>query len=177
MNDQIEHMARKGSVVGAILSVAVASATLLFAGCSGMDGTDTVPSASNGPPATAYRVDRTLTESQDSCWKPLRAYCGESCPDYTRAVGTVKRLGASGCLAAHVGRCGVLRYTYAADGFVSEEKYFNAAGELVAVYTTTDALSSNSACRDWTNYGERIDCEKVVEQNYCASALSAPNVQ
>ena len=31
---------------------------------------------------------------------------------------------------------------------------------LVAAHTTSDALSMNLACRDWTHYGPNLDCSK-----------------
>jgi hypothetical protein len=105
------------------------------------------------------------------CFKPLASFCGGSrpCPTYAESAAETQRFGSSGrCFGASVGTCGQLRFTGIGDGFVSQTRYFNGAGTIVAAHTTTDAISQNPSCPAWTHYGRRLTCEDVVTTNYCA---------
>ena len=52
------------------------------------------------------------------------------------------------------------------DGFVSETKYFDKAGKLVAVRTESDVPKMNRACPAWTHYAV-ITCRVTNVKQLC----------
>ena len=120
----------------------------------------------------SHQRERSGAEPDTSpaqCYQPLSAYCqGTNCRDYARSLAAVRRFGASGhCMFASAGKCGALRFTGTADGFVSGTEYFDASGRLVGAHRTTDAFSSNPTCPNWRTFGQRIDCTFTEVVEYC----------
>lgn len=122
---------------------------------------------------TGHDPERESTAAFDdsSCFRPLGSYCNDArpCPSYSASADAAQDLGSSrSCLQAFIGECGELRFTLVNDGFASSTRYFDSAGTLVAVRETTDVISQDATCPNWTHYGRRVTCAQVVTRNYCA---------
>lgn len=155
---------------------------VVLCGCGKDPNSELTSTASSGPSTAFDGSARTapLAEPTEpsgptapldgSCFKPLTSYCGDArpCPTYSARVDYAQEFGSSGaCLQALIGKCDELRYVRLSDGFVSSKEYFDSAGSLVALRGTTDVMSQNATCPNWTHYGPRVTCAEVVTMNYC----------
>jgi hypothetical protein len=76
-----------------------------------------------------------------------------------------KRLGGFQCRSAGTGTCGDLRFVHLANGFISDTKYFDASGTLVAAVRQTDEI--DPSCEGRFTFGIKVSCEQVPTEGYC----------
>jgi len=128
-------------------------------------------------PASGMAKTDALHQSASACSRPLDDYCRRSaCPNLALSIAKLQTCAREGCVIAVVRQCGDLRYTEAGDGFVSVKEYFDSEDRLVAAHTTTDALSMNPACRNWTHYGPHPNCSKpTIITDYLSNPHARPN--
>jgi len=110
------------------------------------------------------------------CERPLDQYWqGSSCPTYECALAEAKDFaeqvgdcgGGFGCFS-EAGRCGDFRYVRTGCNQGEDTwEYFDASGTLVAVHWWSD--DCGSVCRGScsVDYGFRLGCEFVQEQDFC----------
>jgi hypothetical protein len=101
------------------------------------------------------------------CFRRLQEFClTDKCLAYKAELRVLR--GDGDCYgAATIGRCGPHRITHRGDGFVSQTRYFDKAGKLVAVRTAFDVMTGNPACQDWTHYGIVTKCEVTSITQLC----------
>lgn len=101
-------------------------------------------------------------EPEPRCFETMEAFCaGRECPGYDTWIDEFRRRVRESPLPAVEGTCADLRFTSRGNGFVSQSEYFDEAGRLVAVRTTTDVIT-NQTCPGWTHYGRPLTCKETV---------------
>ena len=124
-----------------------------------------------GADVPPYSVDAPIPKEQ--CYLPLEAYCGRHpCLRYDDSVAQLKKEGASrelhpGCIAAH-GKCGEWRFTRFGGSFADAIHYFDGAGTLVAVRTSSDRVRIPSNCPNWRHYGRPLSCSIEQAEDFCS---------
>ena len=121
---------------------------------------------------------RSSPEPDPECFRPLEEFCltdksvffdvrwRRECLAYTAELRALRGKGDCYGLAT-IGRCGPHRITYQSDGFVSQTRYFDKAGKLVAVRTAHDVMTGNPACPDWRHYGIVTKCQVTNITQLC----------
>ena len=110
---------------------------------------------------------RSSAEPDPQCFRPLEEFClTDKCLAYKAELRALR--GDGDCYGrATIGRCGPHRITHRGDGFVSQTRYFDKAGKLVAVRTERDVMIGNPACPYWTHYGIVTTCHVTNITQLC----------
>jgi hypothetical protein len=102
------------------------------------------------------------------CYRPLDEFCPPgTCSTYAKHVEKLR--GGGHCYGtATIGRCGPFRTTHeGGNGFWSETRYYDKAGNLVAARTDGDVGFDNRTCPTWKHYGAVVTCKVTRITQLC----------
>jgi hypothetical protein len=99
------------------------------------------------------------------CFRSLEEFCAtDKCHTYQAQLDTMR---GNGYCYGTAGRCGPFRITHRGDGFVSETRYFDKAGKLIAVRTARDSHTGHPTCPDRKHYGVVPKCRVANVTQLC----------
>ena len=107
---------------------------------------------------------RSSAELDPECFRPLEEFClTDKCHAYKAELSALR--GDGDCYGrATMGRCGPHRITHRSDGFASTQtRYFDKAGQLVAVRTEHDVMTGNPACPNWSDQVQSDQHHTIVQ--------------
>jgi hypothetical protein len=106
-----------------------------------------------------------------TCLRPLKDFCGarRPCLSFSETLPEVRQFGATAsCYVSGIARsgtCGDFQFTQIGDGFVSETRFFDQSGTMVAARFRTDEV--DPWCKGIFHYGQQLTCSFTTIANYC----------